>query len=428
MKNEIIVQNEDMQAEHIQLFNHSIGEIREDIRYSPYILEAVRVLKVNGLRSAIGQFWNAVVDDLRRKIIYRSLDLFNKESSIGRTISTYEDFQDHVNDFQLIEGAYKIGVIGLEAKKVLHHARDTRNIFSAHPESSEPSHVKVLSMMEDCIKYVLSQDFPPKIVILDDYINIMSSETFNRDEYIISNTFADLPKIYKNELANRFMTSYIHEDTPMTLKSNIEFSAPLLWNLLPKDIQIQTARRVDQEIQNGDAKRIDNAFKFIDFVNASRYLSRNARISLLRPIIKKLNDNLDTFRIENECVTQLSKYSEIIPSELLFDYVNGLTQTYVGRMHGSIQFSRKDFFADLAAQYIPDMFSKFSDIAVEKFIEVLQQNTILKDRIKHPIKLRRLRTLGDIARNKATAKTVKLDVLDFLVDEDKEEEFLKIIK
>jgi hypothetical protein len=198
--------------------------------------------------------------------------------------------------------------------------------------------------------------------------------------------------------------------------------------LLPKDIQIQTARRVDQEIQNGDAKRIDNAFKFIDFVNASRYLSRNARISLLRPIIKKLNDNLDTFRIENECVTQLSKYSEIIPSELLFDYVNGLTQTYVGRMHGSIQFSRKDFFADLAAQYIPDMFSKFSDIAVEKFIEVLQQNTILKDRIKHPIKLRRLRTLGDIARNKATAKTVKLDVLDFLVDEDKEEEFLKIIK
>ncbi len=328
----------------------------------------------------------------------------------------------------MIDGAYKIGVIGLEAKKVLHHARDTRNIFSAHPESREPSHVKVLSMMEDCIKYVLSQEFPPKIVILDDYINIMSSETFYRDEYTVSNTFADLPKIYKNELANRFMTSYIHEDTPMTLKSNIEFSAPLLWELLPKDIQIQTARRVDQEIQNGDVKRIENAYKFIDFVEASRYLSRNARINLIRPIIERLNNNLDTFRAENECVTQLSKYSELIPSELLYDYVNGITQTYVGRMHGSIQFSRKDFYADIASQYIPEMFSKFSDDAVEKFIEVLQKNTILKDRIQHPTKLRRLRTLGDIAKNKATAKTVKLDLLEFLVDEIKEEEFFKTIK
>src|SRR5690554_1282851 len=244
MTNKIVIQNGDMGEEKVQLFNHTLNEIREEIRYSPYVTEAVRVLRVNGFRSAIGQFWNAVVDDLRRKIIYRSLDLFNKEAGVGRKISTYEDFQDHVNDYQLIEGAYKIGVIGLEAKKVLHHARDTRNIFSAHPESSEPSHVKVLAMMEDCIKYVLSQDFPPKIVILDDYISSMSSESFNRDEYTISNTFADLPKIYKNELANRFMTSYLHEDTPMTLKSNIEFSAPILWELLPKDIQIQTARRV----------------------------------------------------------------------------------------------------------------------------------------------------------------------------------------
>ena len=427
MDQELIIQSEEMEEEHLQLFNHNLTEIREDIRYSPYITEAVRVLKVNGFRSAIGQFWNAVVDDLRRKVMYRSLDLFNKEMSIGRAINTYEDFQDHVNDFQLIEGAYKIGVIGLEAKKVLHHARDTRNIFSAHPESTEPSPVKVLAMMEDCIKYVLSQDVPPKIINIDDYISTMSTQSFYRDDYTISNTFADLPKTYKNELANRFMTAYIHEDTPMVLKSNIEFSAPLLWEILPKDIMIQTARRVDQEIQNGDSDRIDSAFKFISLANGSRYLSNRARVTMLRPIIIKLNDSLDTFRIENDCVTQLDPYSDLIPSELLYDYVNGITQTYVGRMHGSLQFSRKDFYADGAAQYIPDMFAKFTDEAVEKFIEVLQQNDILKSRINHSTKLRRLRTLGDIAMNKATKKTSNLKLLELLVDENKEEEFLKTI-
>ncbi|WP_226579898.1 hypothetical protein [Halobacillus litoralis] len=65
---------------------------------NPYIEEALRVLPVGGYRSAIGAFWNAVVDDLRNKIIYRSLTMFNKEMEIGREINTYDDFQNYVND------------------------------------------------------------------------------------------------------------------------------------------------------------------------------------------------------------------------------------------------------------------------------------------------------------------------------------------
>jgi hypothetical protein len=59
-------------------------------------------------------------------------------------VESYEDFQNFVNDDQLIEGAYKIGVIGWEASKVLKHAKETRHIFSGHPKSSDPSIIKVL--------------------------------------------------------------------------------------------------------------------------------------------------------------------------------------------------------------------------------------------------------------------------------------------
>jgi len=44
--------------------------------------------------------------------------LFNKVVTLPRKVETYEDFQNHVNDDQLIDGAYKIGVIGWEASKV----------------------------------------------------------------------------------------------------------------------------------------------------------------------------------------------------------------------------------------------------------------------------------------------------------------------
>ncbi|MEA1967964.1 MAG: hypothetical protein U9N77_07070 [Thermodesulfobacteriota bacterium] len=63
----------------VPLIERAVMGVREDMRDNPYILEAIRVLPVQGYRSVIGAFWNAVVDDLRNKIIFRSISLFNKE-------------------------------------------------------------------------------------------------------------------------------------------------------------------------------------------------------------------------------------------------------------------------------------------------------------------------------------------------------------
>lgn len=63
----------------IEQISKELGNVREDILDCPYLAEAKRVLPVQGYRSAIGSYWNAVVDDLRNKVIHRSLDLFNKE-------------------------------------------------------------------------------------------------------------------------------------------------------------------------------------------------------------------------------------------------------------------------------------------------------------------------------------------------------------
>lgn len=164
------------QNEAIELAEKCLCNVREELRNNPYIIEALRVLPAGGYRSAIGSFWNAVVDDLRNKVIFRSLALFNKEmgNKLPRLIKTYEDFHD-ISDDILIEGAYKIGVIGWEASKILKQAKETRHLFSGHPKSSEPSIIKVLSVMEDCIKYVLSQDYPMQIIDINDYITLMGT-------------------------------------------------------------------------------------------------------------------------------------------------------------------------------------------------------------------------------------------------------------
>ena len=409
------------------LFERVISSVRPDISSNPYITEALRVLPVGGFRSAIGSFWNAVVDDLRNKIIYRSLDLFNKAIHITPPIKTYEDFQNRVNDDQLIDGAYQIGVIGWEASKVLKHAKETRHIFDGHPKSSDPSVLKVLAMMEDCVKYVLNEPYPVQIIDIDDYITTMDSTDYDRNDVAAANALSEIPDIYKNELINRLFTVYIDQHTSSVMRSNIEFIAPILWRVLPKDIKQQVVRRVDQELTRGSATRTKQSFDFITLVGSNTYLSATAREYIIKPIVEKLKANLDTWTIENECVRDLSTYAGLIPPALILDYVWSITQTYVGYTGGSAQYARRDFYANGAAMYIPTMFEAFDDAAIEAFVDTIKQNRTLLHRITNPAKLNRLRSLGNIALARASTNHPGKSLLELLVDPSREPDFWRAL-
>ena len=108
------------------------------------------------------------------------------------------------------KGAYKIGVIGWEASKILKHAKETRHVFDGHPKSTTPSIIKVMAMLDDCVKYVLSQPYPPKIIDISDYLAQMAEVDYDRNEIAIENALSELPDVYKNELANRLFSAYTH--------------------------------------------------------------------------------------------------------------------------------------------------------------------------------------------------------------------------
>jgi len=422
----VTIPNEEKEI--LPIMSRSLSSVREELQDDPYIIEAINVLQVGGYRSSIGSFWNAVVDDLRNKIIFRSLSLFNKSIDGTREIKTYDDFQNYVNDDQLIDGAYKIGVIGWEASKILKHAKETRHIFSGHPKSSQPSIIKVLAMMDDCIKYVLNAEYPAQIIDVDDYIGTLAEETFDRNRISIESALADLPEVYKNELANRLYTSFIHPQASSIIRSNIEFIGPILWKVLPKPIKIQIARRVDQEIQKSNSVVTNNAFSFIEVVESLNYLSAVARRYKIEPLVDALEEAFEDFTKEDKAVKDLVTYSSLIPEELVQKYVAGLTKTYIGRMGSSARWNRTDFFADAAATYIPSMFEKFDDASGTAFVEAVRQSEVLQRRIQTPTKLRRLRSLGIILIERVSGTFSEKSILEALCDENREEEFLTSIR
>lgn len=409
------------------ILQRSISGVRDELLDCPYIQEALRVLPVGGYRSAIGSFWNAVIDDLRNKIIHRSLSTFNREIKFRREIKTYDDFQDCVTDDDLIEGAYKIGVIGWEARKMLLQAKQIRHVFSGHPNSSDPSILKVLAMMEDCIKYVLSQEYPLQIIDIDDYMTALGNEGFDRNEQAVENALGDLPETYKDQLVHRLLTAYVHPDSASELRGNIEFIAPIFWKVIHKNTKITIVRRIDSIYPKSNKNETDKAFDFVRIVGGTRYLSVNARKYKLKPIIERLKENLDKWVIENECVKELRPYAGYIPPDLIEDYVWSLTHTYIGYIGSSFQFSRTDFYANGAAPTIILMFSKFDDELASAFVNCIKMSPILHVRISNPAKFRRLRSLAHIVLERISENFEDTEFLEILTDEKQEEKFFKIL-
>ncbi|HVY73539.1 MAG TPA: hypothetical protein VG890_01850 [Puia sp.] len=408
--------------------NKELTKVREEAFDSPYIEEALRSLSAGAYRGAIGSYWNAVIDDLRKKIEHRSLDLFNKEMTFKKAIKTYEDFQDHVTDYDLIEGAYKIGVIGWEAKKLLHQARETRNIFDGHPKSSQPNIFKVLNMISDCNKYVLSEEYMPEIIDIDSYLTTMDSATFAKNDVAVEQAFSDLPEIYKTEMINKFYTTYIHDSTSITLSSNIEFCAPILWSYLSKDQKSQIGKRLDKEIISGDTKKIEKGTDFLVLVKGLRYVSTATRKGIYTPAIADLEKSIENWSAEAKSVKYLRRLGTTIPSELITKYVASLTLIYVGTKGYSYRFSRTDFYSDSAAPIVKSMFENFDGTAIDSFIDFVKMNGKLKDRIKFPEKLSRLRDLGNVLLENPVITEDQEEFLSIMVDNTKFSEFQKLLR
>jgi hypothetical protein len=408
--------------EEVNYIKKALNDVRDEFSDNPYIQEARRVLTVQGYRSAIGSYWNAVVDDLRNKVLHRSIDLFNKEmhASLKREIKTYEDFQNHVTDYDLIEGAYKIGVIDWEARKVLHHARETRNIFDGHPRSSEPSVIKVIDLIIDCNKYVLSQEYPHSIINIEDYITAMDTNDYMRDELAVEQTIGDLPDVYKIEMINRFFDIYKHEATSTTLRSNIEFSSPILWRFLPRDTKHQIGKRVDRELQSGQGRNFEQSARFLMLVDGSlRYTVSSTRQVLYNRDIEALEKSLDSWDTEGTICARLEKLGMSIPDDLLDRYVQALTHTYVGYQ------GQRAYYSWTAAPIIRRMFEKFDEEAATSFVKCVKESSLLRSRLGNRSQLERLRNLADILIEKTRPNSDTRRYLELLADETKDKEFYK---
>lgn len=123
----------------------------------------------------------------------------------------------------------------------------------------------------------MSQEYPPQIIDIDEYIHLMEKSEFDRNEYVVSDALTDLPDIYKDELINRLLVAYIDDMCSTIMRANIEFVAPILWKVLRKETILQVVKTMEKEILKGNLITNQYVVSFIDIVSAIKYLSTNTK-------------------------------------------------------------------------------------------------------------------------------------------------------
>lgn len=149
-----------------------------------------------------------------------------------------------MSDFDLIDGAFKIGVIDREGQKLLQQARETRNLFGGHPQSSDPDLIKVVNLINDCNKYVLSKEFPPAIIDISTYLSEMDSATFNKNSLAVKQAFSDLPAIYISELSSRFLAHTAHPIYQVNSETTLNFAHLFYGHYFQKTTDVKSANNL----------------------------------------------------------------------------------------------------------------------------------------------------------------------------------------
>jgi hypothetical protein len=166
-----------------------------------YIEKAQRAAGVGLWDSVMLYFWNEAMHDLRRKVVAYGIEYFPSTQKLSDQDSLRED----INDYELIEGCFQLGIISKEAWFFLQQCRDIRNQYTAaHLSDSQIDMMEALNFIKNCVKYVLTHELPsPGFSIRDFMVRLSNhdvSDMIAEIEMGINDQAPEIRKIILNRL------------------------------------------------------------------------------------------------------------------------------------------------------------------------------------------------------------------------------------
>lgn len=141
--------------------------------------EALVCLKARAYRAAYIMTWLAAAESLKRRIAV----VAQRDSAAGKVLGKIEDGEKKhfAVDSQIVDGAFKIGLIDDIVKTRLNHIFTNRNIFG-HPYNTAPNDDDVISDIRFVIEAILASEIKLKHSYVDDRLHCLLNDPTYLDD------------------------------------------------------------------------------------------------------------------------------------------------------------------------------------------------------------------------------------------------------
>lgn len=311
--------------------------IRPECRNDLCLEKARIALQVNLNDSAINYIWNLTIYDLYKKIEKYGIDYFSSAINWeGKPLKKLEDLQE-VKDYQVIDGAYALGILPDEAQFFLQQCREIRNNFSAaHYPMGELDKFETINFIKNCIKYVLTYDLPAPGIQIKDLVVRLSQDKLNKGEEITFIIENQSKRIHGAILHNLF-NNYIKQDCNAILKYNIKLIAPKLWELVDEEVKSSIASKFTslKDIKGQD--EANEALSFLKLVEGVSYIPEGYKDIIFSKHSRLLIDahfGMNNFYNEPGYARDLASLGNDVPTSAIQSYVKAIVLSYIGNCYG----------------------------------------------------------------------------------------------
>lgn len=368
--------------------------IREDYRGDAN-LEKAQIACMAGLNdAAINYIWNLTMYDLYRKIVTYGIEYFASAISWnGSPLRTVEDLHE-VKDYEIINGAYSLGILLPEAHFHLQYCREIRNKFStAHYPIGEVDNIELLNFVKNCVKYVLTFDLPNPGLQIKDLIDKLKAEKLKDEDKTVLQIEGQPLKI-RGAIMHSLFSQFIKQDCDATLKSNIKALSPKIWSSLSDEIRSDIALRYTSlaDLKSEDETR--EGEEFLKLVGGIKYIpDGNRAIIFNRAAQQYLDSHFGWNNFYNEPVyaKALLALDKEVPAEALKKYVLSIVCSFVGNSYG---------ISDAAQAYNRKMLSRLSQMGVDMVFKLFATNLDLMSKMTYSRPSARMRPLMEILKEK----------------------------
>jgi len=319
------------------------SEVREN---SYYLSKFFAAITVGLFDAALNYLWDAVVENLRYKILKFDVSYFfdsHPNSNISRSNNRTEDELRKISDQDLIDGSLAIGLITDVIYQEISLVKYMRNHASAaHPNINEIRGLSLISWLDACNKGLFEKEFPNSVVVARKFIvEIKNNPDLSEDNIRYANkSFNKMKTDQIDSLLKALIGIYLDPKASSHARNNVFHFAGLLWKLssdAPKnEIGIKYAYYSANQVEQ-KTKLIKN---FLDKVGGLSYLPNDVKILELENLVQTLrNTHNASYNFYNEppVAKEIRKYiSETgkIPKQIRATYVKTIISCTLGNAYG----------------------------------------------------------------------------------------------